>query len=1567
MLKNFCIFVFLIYITTLSAQIPHVYINEFLASNLTTNPDMVDFGDFSDWIELYNDEDTAVNIGGFYITDDLSLPTKWQIPPNTIIPAKGFYLIWTDDFNDIPGQNYIRDWWPHNIPYTTRWCHTNFKLNKDGEAIGLYKNDGTPVDTLLFDEQETDVSYGRRPDGSNNFYFFAEPTPSASNSTAGINSIDYSGEVNFSIDGGFYESPIQLSLSSASGSGTIHYTTNGSKPVSSSPIYSGPINISETTVLKARVFESGKIPGKTTTHTFFISEARNLPVVSISAENHFLLNGELGIYRNTYKDREIPISFEYFPLSSEQYFSLDAGMRIGGENIYRFAQKPLNIYARGDYGYSHINYQIFDDLPYQEYKRLYLRNSGDDWPDTMFKDGLIVSILKGQISNSMQNFKPSVLYINGSYWGIYNLREKLDEQYFLLHYDVDPADLDHLESDNRVIQGDSTDFVELLNFANSNNLSNPSNYDYVKSKIDIHNFMDFIIVQDWQANPSWGHNREVWRDNRADKLWRWVLVDMDRGFDAGRITTNQLSDIYANFSLFQRLCDNQDFVNEFVQRYSHHVDRIFDNIRTTQIIDSLKSLIEDEMPRHIGKWGTYIDSLSIDEWGQTAGVSSLASWNNKIQDMKNFANQRNSYALQYLSDRFGLSGRSALMLSSTPDNEGKVAINGVIEDIGNEYNYFNEVPLTIQVYPPPAYELKHWKEVITAAGADLISSGATWKYRDEGYAPNAAWININFDDTGWKSGNAEFGYGDGDESTVINYGPDPQNKYITSYYRHSFELNDPSVINELTLKLVRDDGAIVYLNGNEIVRSNMPAGDITYSTTASSAVSGSDESTFFEYNVNTSNLINGTNVLAVEIHQSSGSSSDVSFNLSLYAAFTDPTTTENIISTDDTIVYSLARNTELVAEFEESGNNILPSLIQTSLTLTAENGPYFVKNDVMIASGATLTIDPGVELQFSKDKCIYVRGKLLIEGNADAPVSLSSYYPSEKWGAICFDESNELSVLNYVNISQATNGSDTENFFAAVSAINSNVSLYNVYFNDCTLPVSSQWSDMTIDSCHFENITLVGDYINCNGGNITIMNSIFEGNEIADMDAIDLGSMTGTTIIRNNLIRNFSGDNTDGIDIGDESENVIIDNNVILNCRDKGISVGQGSNVVATRNAIAGCNLGMGIKDNLSYAKVINGTFYNNNVGVACYEKNLNRGGGKANITNTIFASSGTASFTIDEFSEISSNYSISDIDVLPGTGNIFADPWLINPDDNNFYLQANSPAIDAGDPITEHDSDGSRSDLGAFVFRGETSPDLVINEINYNSSSTFDSGDWIEVYNRTESELDLSGWVLMDENQKPSYVFKNGLSMPSKSYLVICRDTEKFTNLYPYAENYYGDLDYGLSGGGEALYLYTNNGFLMDSLTYNDKAPWPVEADGNGSSLELINPEMDNSNGVNWKASIGHGTPGKINSNYIVNTEDTNSLIPDKFALLPNFPNPFNPETNIEYEVPVSSNVEINIVDISGREVKTITRGHVQPGIYKILWNGTNHFGNKVSSGIYFITMRANNYFEVRKALLLK
>jgi regulation of enolase protein 1 (concanavalin A-like superfamily) len=165
----------------------------------------------------------------------------------------------------------------------------------------------------------------------------------------------------------------------------------------------------------------------------------------------------------------------------------------------------------------------------------------------------------------------------------------------------------------------------------------------------------------------------------------------------------------------------------------------------------------------------------------------------------------------------------------------------------------------------------------------LIATGATWKYLDNGSNQGTAWRALAFDDSTWKSGAAQLGYGDGDEATVVSFGSNANNKFVTTYFRRNFSVADKTQVTALSLKLLRDDGAVVYLNGTEIYRSNMPTGTISSSTFASTAVGGADESTFFSASVSPSLLLNGNNVIAVEIHQSDAASSDISFDFGLTA------------------------------------------------------------------------------------------------------------------------------------------------------------------------------------------------------------------------------------------------------------------------------------------------------------------------------------------------------------------------------------------------------------------------------------------------------------------------------------------------------------------------------------------------------------------------------------------------------------------------------------------------------------------------------------------------------------
>ena len=179
--------------------------------------------------------------------------------------------------------------------------------------------------------------------------------------------------------------------------------------------------------------------------------------------------------------------------------------------------------------------------------------------------------------------------------------------------------------------------------------------------------------------------------------------------------------------------------------------------------------------------------------------------------------------------------------------------------------------LTCVVYTPSAW----------AVDTTLVPAGATWKYLDNGSNQGTAWRPLSFDDSSWSSGPAQLGYGDGDEATTLSYGPDANNKYITTYFRRVFTVADASAFTGLTLKLLRDDGAVVYLNGAEVWRSNMPSGGVGYQTVASVAVGGADESTWFQTALSPALLVNGTNVLAVELHQSGGTSTDISFDLQL--------------------------------------------------------------------------------------------------------------------------------------------------------------------------------------------------------------------------------------------------------------------------------------------------------------------------------------------------------------------------------------------------------------------------------------------------------------------------------------------------------------------------------------------------------------------------------------------------------------------------------------------------------------------------------------------------------------
>ena len=187
----------------------------------------------------------------------------------------------------------------------------------------------------------------------------------------------------------------------------------------------------------------------------------------------------------------------------------------------------------------------------------------------------------------------------------------------------------------------------------------------------------------------------------------------------------------------------------------------------------------------------------------------------------------------------------------------------------------------------------------------------------------------------------------------------------------------------------------------------------------------------------------------------------------------------------------------------------------------------------------------------------------------------------------------------------------------------------------------------------------------------------------------------------------------------------------------------------------------------------------------------------------------------------------------------------------------------------------------------------IVINEINYNSNNDFDSGDWVELYNHSNLDVDISQWQFLDSDDSHVFIINDGVTLGSGEFLVLCRDSSDFSQVYPGVQNFIGETDFGFSNGGELLRLLDNNGGLVDFVSYDDSAPWPVEADGGGVTLELLNPTLDNNSFESWAVSaVELGTPGQQNSSFDALSNDANELLPSVFALHQNYPNPFNPRT---------------------------------------------------------------------------
>jgi hypothetical protein len=850
-------------------------LNEVMAVNTSGayNPVIEEPGD---WIEIYNGTGYLVDMAGYFLSDDPDEPTKWSFPPKTYISPGAYHLVWADGTNS-----------------TLYGSHTNFKLDVSGETILLHNRSGVLYDSLSFPAMHENISYGFSMDGSG--LYFKEPTPGAANDNG--TGFLYSGGVAFDPPPAIHSGPVEVHMTSDTPGGNIRYTLDGSPPGPDDPIYTNPIVVSENSVIRAQLWVDGFEPGAISTGSYIFSEGFTLPVVSIATDPYNLFDDEYGIYvegtngRTGYcmdvpvnwnMDWERPLSFEYFDLQGERRVQHDGGTKIHGGCSRGAPMKSLAIFARSKYGSSRINYPFFAQKEANSFKGLILRNSGNDNQYTYIRDGVIQAVVDPLMDIDGQAYEPVQLFLNGEYWGIHNLREKVNEHWVTSNYGIPDENVDFIKNQSEVFAGTLDEYERLTTYLNDNSLESDDNFKYVEERIDLNSYTDYLFTHLFFANRDWpGNNQKYWRDRVNGSKWRYIMFDLD--FTMGIYNFDPAIDMLSfatapdledwpnpawSTLLIRRLLENETYRKQFIQKYQVHLNTTFLPERVNSVIDSFYYRLYDIFPAHVERWGR--------PWG------GIDEWHFFVDQLRLFANERPGYVRENMRNFFAL-GREINLEIKPLEKSGQINVNDVSLPLsGMKGSYTAGLDLDLEFRTTPGYIFNGW-QVITMNVLDsiILPRNSTWKYNDTGIYPGDSWNTKIYDDSHWQEGFGELGFGDGGESTILDFGVDDQNKHISYYFRHEFEIQNPESFSELALDMLHDDGAVVYLNGMEVFRYNMPSGDVYPETVALTGVGGDDENRYFRHFIQQGSLVSGHNLIAVEIHQNQGASSDLGFDLGL--------------------------------------------------------------------------------------------------------------------------------------------------------------------------------------------------------------------------------------------------------------------------------------------------------------------------------------------------------------------------------------------------------------------------------------------------------------------------------------------------------------------------------------------------------------------------------------------------------------------------------------------------------------------------------------------------------------
>jgi len=815
-----------------------IVINEYSCANSTNAGDPDFYGEMEDWVELYNTSGAPVDLSGYYFSDKANNPQKFQVPGSINIPANGYLMVYASGRATIAGGVEI---------------HTSFKLTQTKfEKIILSDAVGTIIDSLTINPTQHLHSRGRTTDGAATWSLFTNSTINGSNSNP---QLEYAPIDPISIAAGFYTSAQTINLSSPDPNVTIYYTTNGFEPTTASTQYSGPITISTTTVLRARGFSSvaNTPPSFIETNTIFINTPHTVPVISICGDEVMtLLNGT---------QNEPDGSLEYFDRAGIMQTEATGTFDKHGNDSWAYDQRGVDFVARDQYGYNYaLKHKLFANKSRKKFQRVILKaGASDNYPfegqannsypgelgGAHIRDAYVAALSQnGDLLLDERTYDACILYVNGQYWGVYETREKVDDNDFMdYYYDQDEQ---YVDSPNYIqylktwggtwekfgAPNAQNDWDALVTYATTNNLAIPANFAFVQSQYKWKSLIDYMVLNSYIVNHdmlNW--NTSWWRglDPNGSKLkWRYSLWDMDATFNhytnyTGTPNTGANTDPcdidnlgdpggQGHIPLLNALMANPTFNQYYISRYIDLSNTTFKCTNMIAVLDSLIDDINPEMPGQITRWG-----------------GTMPEWNQNVQDLRDFINARCTAINQGLIDCYNVTGPYPLDINVNPIGAGEVQVNSITPtNYVYSGDYFGNIDILLKATDNPGYTFDHW-EIFNHTLDSVITNRNNSVQITQGDSIIAHYIligdtvNLTFDVTPVGGGNISidgftppaYSYSDiYPENSTLDLIATPQPGYVFNFWESTAAIPTiftPSINDQnVTITVAEDDSIVAH-------------------------------------------------------------------------------------------------------------------------------------------------------------------------------------------------------------------------------------------------------------------------------------------------------------------------------------------------------------------------------------------------------------------------------------------------------------------------------------------------------------------------------------------------------------------------------------------------------------------------------------------------------------------------------------------------------------------------------------------------------------------------------------